>query len=194
MLRLIAARVGWAIPTLLVVVTLSFFLIRAAPGGPFDLERPLDPVVMDQPQAYLSARRAAVAANISIISPRLPMAISVRATNGAISPSPNCSRPRCRSRPASARWRSRSPSSSAGRRALSRRRGREAASITSSRRRPSLGVTLPNFVVAAVSAATPVRHRTENASGRRLRGRGRAKSRIAGCWCSPRRRSPPSRG
>jgi oligopeptide transport system permease protein len=47
MLRLISARVAWAIPTLLVVVTLSFFLMRAAPGGPFDLERPLDPAVMD---------------------------------------------------------------------------------------------------------------------------------------------------
>jgi len=36
-----------AIPTLLVVVTIAFFLIRTAPGGPFDLERPLDPAVMD---------------------------------------------------------------------------------------------------------------------------------------------------
>ena len=34
-------------PTLFVVVTLSFFLMRLAPGGPFDLERPLDPKVMD---------------------------------------------------------------------------------------------------------------------------------------------------
>jgi oligopeptide transport system permease protein len=46
-LRLIAARVAWAIPTLLLVVTISFFLMRAAPGGPFDLERPLDPAVME---------------------------------------------------------------------------------------------------------------------------------------------------
>ena len=36
-----------AIPTLLVVVTLSFFLMRLAPGGPFDLERPLPPAAME---------------------------------------------------------------------------------------------------------------------------------------------------
>lgn len=35
-----------AIPTLFVVVTISFFLMRFAPGGPFDLERPLDPTIM----------------------------------------------------------------------------------------------------------------------------------------------------
>ena len=34
------------IPTLFIVVTLSFFMMRLAPGGPFDLERPLDPKVM----------------------------------------------------------------------------------------------------------------------------------------------------
>lgn len=39
-----------AIPTLFVVVTLAFFLIRLAPGGPFDLERPLDPKVMENLQ------------------------------------------------------------------------------------------------------------------------------------------------
>ena len=32
-------------PTLLVVVTLSFFMLRAAPGGPFNLEKPLEPQV-----------------------------------------------------------------------------------------------------------------------------------------------------
>ena len=45
--RMILVRVAWALPTLLFVVTLSFFLMRAAPGGPFDLERPLDPAVME---------------------------------------------------------------------------------------------------------------------------------------------------
>jgi oligopeptide transport system permease protein len=44
---MILVRVAWALPTLLFVVTLSFFLMRAAPGGPFDLERPLDPAVME---------------------------------------------------------------------------------------------------------------------------------------------------
>jgi len=36
-----------AIPTLFVIVTISFFLIRLAPGGPFDLERPLEAKVME---------------------------------------------------------------------------------------------------------------------------------------------------
>ena len=44
---MIVQRIAWAIPTLLVVVTLAFFLMRAAPGGPFYLERPLDPAVME---------------------------------------------------------------------------------------------------------------------------------------------------
>lgn len=29
-----------------IIVTLTFFMIRLAPGGPFDLERPLDPLIM----------------------------------------------------------------------------------------------------------------------------------------------------
>jgi len=36
-----------AVPTLFVVITLSFFLMRLAPGGPFDLERPLEAKIME---------------------------------------------------------------------------------------------------------------------------------------------------
>lgn len=43
MLTLILRRLGTAIPTLLIVIFLSFVLMRVAPGGPFDGERPLDP-------------------------------------------------------------------------------------------------------------------------------------------------------
>lgn len=39
MLRFICQRILLAIPVLLVVVTITFFLVRLAPGGPFDLER-----------------------------------------------------------------------------------------------------------------------------------------------------------
>jgi oligopeptide transport system permease protein len=35
-----------AIPTVFIIVTLTFFMIRLAPGGPFNLERPLDPLIM----------------------------------------------------------------------------------------------------------------------------------------------------
>lgn len=42
----ILKRLLSTIPTLLLVVTIAFFMIRLAPGGPFDLERPLQPQVM----------------------------------------------------------------------------------------------------------------------------------------------------
>jgi oligopeptide transport system permease protein len=47
MTSFILRRLGTAVPTLFAVVTISFFLIRLAPGGPFDLERPLEAKVME---------------------------------------------------------------------------------------------------------------------------------------------------
>lgn len=47
MLSYISRRLLSAIPTLFVIVTIAFFLIRLAPGGPFDLERPLEAKVME---------------------------------------------------------------------------------------------------------------------------------------------------
>jgi oligopeptide transport system permease protein len=47
MLNFIFRRLMSAIPTLFVVITISFFLMRVAPGGPFDLERPLPPQTME---------------------------------------------------------------------------------------------------------------------------------------------------
>jgi oligopeptide transport system permease protein len=43
MLQLITRRLLTAIPTLLAIIILSFLLMRFAPGGPFDGERPLAP-------------------------------------------------------------------------------------------------------------------------------------------------------
>ncbi|MFI5017086.1 MAG: ABC transporter permease subunit, partial [Dongiales bacterium] len=45
MLRFAAKRLLGAIPTLLLIVTLSFFLMRIAPGGPFDKERVVPPEI-----------------------------------------------------------------------------------------------------------------------------------------------------
>ena len=45
MIRYFASRLLWAIPTLFVIVTAAFFLIRTAPGGPFDEERALPPAI-----------------------------------------------------------------------------------------------------------------------------------------------------
>lgn len=46
MLSYTLRRLASAIPTIFIIVTLTFFSIRLAPGGPFDLERPLDPLIM----------------------------------------------------------------------------------------------------------------------------------------------------
>ncbi|MCG8596362.1 MAG: ABC transporter permease subunit, partial [Kiloniellales bacterium] len=47
MLSYAARRFFGAVPTLFIIVTVAFFLIRVAPGGPFDLERPLEAKVME---------------------------------------------------------------------------------------------------------------------------------------------------
>ena len=47
MLSYVLRRLAGTIPTLFLIVTISFFLIRLAPGGPFDLERPLDARIME---------------------------------------------------------------------------------------------------------------------------------------------------
>jgi oligopeptide transport system permease protein len=45
MMRYALRRLLGAIPTLFVIITLAFFMMRAAPGGPFDSERRLPPEV-----------------------------------------------------------------------------------------------------------------------------------------------------
>ena len=46
MFTYVLRRLLGAVPTMFVIVTIAFFMIRLAPGGPFDLERPLDPLIM----------------------------------------------------------------------------------------------------------------------------------------------------
>jgi oligopeptide transport system permease protein len=46
MIRYLLSRLGGAIPTLFIIITATFFLMRAAPGGPFDQEQTLPPEVM----------------------------------------------------------------------------------------------------------------------------------------------------
>ena len=47
MFHLLRRRLFTALPTLAAVIILSFVLMRVAPGGPFDGERPLDPATRD---------------------------------------------------------------------------------------------------------------------------------------------------
>jgi oligopeptide transport system permease protein len=48
MWRFLLSRLLAAVPTLLAIVTLVFILLRAAPGGPFDSEKELHPVVRER--------------------------------------------------------------------------------------------------------------------------------------------------
>jgi oligopeptide transport system permease protein len=65
MFRYVLRRLLTAVPTLFVIVTTSFFLMRVAPGGPFNQEKGLNPIIkanlervfgLDQPlwQQYLT--------------------------------------------------------------------------------------------------------------------------------------------
>ena len=45
MLRFIVRRLLGAIPTLLIIIIMAFFLMRMAKGGPFDQERKLPPEI-----------------------------------------------------------------------------------------------------------------------------------------------------
>jgi len=51
MLRYILKRIMGALPTLLILITISFFLIRVAPGGPFDSEKDLPPEIQKNLEA-----------------------------------------------------------------------------------------------------------------------------------------------
>ncbi|MFP4172289.1 MAG: ABC transporter permease [Candidatus Hydrogenedentota bacterium] len=51
MAKFVLRRALEFIPVLLVIVTITFFLVRAAPGGPFDAERAVSPQVLSQLEA-----------------------------------------------------------------------------------------------------------------------------------------------
>ena len=47
MLQVILKRITIAIPVILIVASITFFLVRMAPGGPFDAEKIVPPQVME---------------------------------------------------------------------------------------------------------------------------------------------------
>jgi oligopeptide transport system permease protein len=51
MFRFIGRRLLVAIPTLFLVITAAFFMMRAAPGGPFDMDRKLSPEILRNVEA-----------------------------------------------------------------------------------------------------------------------------------------------
>ena len=52
MLRFIARRLLQAIPVLFIVATLTFFMIRLAPGGPFAAEKSVPPEIQKNLDAF----------------------------------------------------------------------------------------------------------------------------------------------
>jgi oligopeptide transport system permease protein len=52
MLRFIALRLLQTIPVLLVIATLTFFMVRLAPGGPFDAEKQVTPEIRRNLEAH----------------------------------------------------------------------------------------------------------------------------------------------
>lgn len=52
MLRFIVVRLLQAIPVLFVVATVTFFMVRSVPGGPFDSEKNVAPEIKKQLEAY----------------------------------------------------------------------------------------------------------------------------------------------
>lgn len=47
MISYILKRIAGTIPTLFIIITIAFFMIRLAPGGPFDSERPIPPEIAE---------------------------------------------------------------------------------------------------------------------------------------------------
>ncbi|MCU0760792.1 MAG: ABC transporter permease subunit [Steroidobacteraceae bacterium] len=60
MLRFLATRAAVLLPTLLVIITLSFFLMRVAPGGPFDADAQLEPEILENLRAAYDLDRPLV--------------------------------------------------------------------------------------------------------------------------------------
>ena len=52
MLAYILKRLLWAVPTLLLLITVTFFLVHSAPGAPFDTERPMPEQIRAQLMAH----------------------------------------------------------------------------------------------------------------------------------------------
>jgi oligopeptide transport system permease protein len=57
MYRIILNRIAIFIPVLLIVITVTFFFIRAAPGGPFDSEKAVPPEIMKNLNEYYNLNK-----------------------------------------------------------------------------------------------------------------------------------------
>jgi len=60
MLQYAARRILATLPIALIAITVSFFILRLAPGGPFDGERPLPPAVLQNVRAYYNLDKSLI--------------------------------------------------------------------------------------------------------------------------------------
>ena len=52
MLRFIAQRLLQAVPVLFIIIAVSFFMLRLAPGGPFTAEKAVPPEILRNLEAH----------------------------------------------------------------------------------------------------------------------------------------------
>lgn len=57
MLKIILNRIVVSIPVLLIVITVTFFFIRLAPGGPFDTEKAIPPEILENLNEYYNLNK-----------------------------------------------------------------------------------------------------------------------------------------
>jgi ABC-type dipeptide/oligopeptide/nickel transport system permease component len=112
MTRFILKRLLEIVPVLFIIVTLVFFMIRLAPGGPFDTEKSVPPEVRENIEAYYHLDLPLHRQYIMYLGPR---------SKTRTFPSTNSSPWVSRYRSNSASTRSRSPLRSASPRASARR-------------------------------------------------------------------------
>lgn len=57
MIKIIFNRIAISIPVLLIVITVTFFFIRLAPGGPFDAEKAVTPEILENLNEYYNLNK-----------------------------------------------------------------------------------------------------------------------------------------
>ena len=57
MVKFIVVRILQAIPTLFVIATLTFFMTRLAPGGPFDSEKNIPTEIREKLEAHFGLEK-----------------------------------------------------------------------------------------------------------------------------------------
>ena len=93
-----ARRVLSAIPVALIAVTACFFILRLAPGGPFDGERALPPTTLANLRAHYNLDQPLITQYFIYIWRPAAAAISALRWSTTTSPSARCWRSACRSR------------------------------------------------------------------------------------------------